>query len=95
MGYDGANSKSEDRLSIRANASQKSTLRRAAEARHMNVSQFVLQASLQAATQVLAEESQIVVSAEEYGWLAKLMDEPPRDRPKLRAALSEKPVWDA
>ncbi len=87
--------KPEDRLSIRASASQKMTLRRAAEARHMNVSQFVLQVSLQAATRILEEESRIVVSAEEYDWLCKLMDEPPRDLPELRALLSQKSVWDA
>ena len=86
--------KPEDRLSIRASASQKTTLRRAAEAQHLNVSQFVLQTSLQAATRILEEEARIVVSAEEYNWLIKLMDEPQRDLPRLRELLSKKPVWD-
>lgn len=88
-------SKPEDRLSIRANASQKAKLRRAADARHMNVSQFVLQTSLNAADQVLEEESKIVLSEEAYEWLCHLMDEPPRDLPNLRQLMSEKPVWDA
>lgn len=70
-------------------------LRRAAEAQHMNVSQFVLQTSLQAATRILEEESRVVVSAEEYAWVCKLMDEAPRDLSKLRETLSLKPVWDA
>jgi uncharacterized protein (DUF1778 family) len=85
----------EERLSIRTNADQKSTLRRAAEARQMNVSQFVLQTSLQAAELVLQEQSRVVVSAEDYDWLCELMDEAPRSLPHLREAMSRPPVWDA
>lgn len=94
MVRDNATLKPEDRLSIRANALQKKTLRRAAESQHMNVSQFVLQTSLQAAERILEEESRIVVSTEDYAWLCKLMDEPPRELQKLREFLNEKPVWD-
>lgn len=60
----------------------------------MNVSQFVLQASLQEAESVLREESVLVVSPEEYAWLSRVMDEAIL-APRLRQALSEKPVWDA
>ncbi|BCM89927.1 hypothetical protein IAD21_01777 [Abditibacteriota bacterium] len=84
----------EDRLSIRADANQKSMLARAARAQHMNVSQFVLQASLSAAQRVIEEESRIVVSPEEYEWLCKVMDEPATPAPRLGAALAQKPVWD-
>lgn len=86
--------KPEDRLSIRANQAQKRTLRRAADLRHMNVSQFVLQTSLQAAEEVLQQESTLFVSAADYDWLCKLMDEPPRDLPNLRRLLSEPTVWN-
>ena len=86
--------KAEDRLSIRANAAQKNTLRRAADARHMNVSQFVLQASLQEAERVIERETLISVSPEEFQWLAELMDGPVAPMPRLRAAVKEKPVWD-
>jgi len=85
--------KLETRLSIRANPSQKSLLSRAAMARHMNVSQFVLGASLREAEHVIVEETQIVVSAEEYDWLVKLMDEA-RPAPRLHEAVHQKAVWD-
>jgi uncharacterized protein (DUF1778 family) len=85
----------EDRLSIRANLAQKGLLAQAAQARHMNVSQFVLQASLREAEEVLSEESRILSSPEEYAWLCKLMDEASNEAPRLREALSQKPVWDA
>jgi len=84
----------EDRLSIRANAKQKLTLRRAAEVRHTTMSQFVLEASLSEADRILEQEQRLVVSSEEYEWLCKLMDQPPRDLPELRALMNEKPAWD-
>ena len=88
-----AMAKHEARLSIRANSSQKNLLSRAATARHMNVSQFVLGVSLREAEQILEEENRIIVSAEEYEWLVKLMDEAV-PAPRLREALRRKPVWD-
>lgn len=85
--------KSEGRLSIRANPSQKTILARAAKARHMNVSQFVLDASLREAQEIIDQESKLIVSPEEYDWLVKLMDEA-TPTPRLSAALDQKPVWD-
>ena len=92
-----ASTKQEVRLSIRANPTQKTMLARAAAARHMNVSQFVLGASLREAEDVISEESRIVLSADEYDWLVTLMDDatPPTPKPRLREALNQKPVWDA
>jgi uncharacterized protein (DUF1778 family) len=84
----------ENRLSIRANAAQKSALARAAKARHMNVSQFVLQASLRAAEEVIETESRLAVPPEEYQWLCQMMDEPAQPTPRLREALARKQVWD-
>jgi uncharacterized protein (DUF1778 family) len=92
MAEHAANNK-EDRLSIRANSQQKAFLSQAASARHMNVSQFVLQASLREAEHVIQEETVIKVSAEEYEWISKVMDAA-TPAPRLREALKEKPVWD-
>ncbi len=85
----------ENRLSIRADLAQKNFLAEAARVRHMNLSQFVLQASLKEAEQVISEEKRIILSADEYAWACKLMDEAPRDAHRLREALAQPPVWDA
>lgn len=95
MAHRSAALKPEDRLSIRASASQKTTLRRAADARHMNVSQFVLQASLQEAERLIAEETTIRLTPEQFQWVVELMDAPPRELPELRDLVRRKPVWDA
>jgi uncharacterized protein (DUF1778 family) len=83
----------EDRLSIRATPSQKAVLAQAARARHTTVSQFVLETAVRAAHQVVEEETLLRVSAEEYAWLSKTMDEAVL-APRLREALGQPPVWD-
>lgn len=84
----------ESRLSIRANEGQKMLLAQAASMQNMNMSQFVLQTALAAASKVVQEDSRIVLSTEEYAWLVKTMDKAPTDAPRLREALAKKPVWD-
>ncbi len=84
----------EDRLSIRTSPLQKDLLVQAAHARHMNMSQFVLQTALDAAQRVLDEERRLTVSVAEYTWLADVMDGAPAAAPRLQAALQKKAVWD-
>jgi len=85
---------SEERLSIRASLIQKDTIMRAAKAQHMNLSQFVLQASVQAAESILANESLIVVSPEQYDAISQLLDAPVQPMNRMRKAMSEKMTWD-
>ncbi len=84
----------EERLHIRTSPSEKALLARAAKARHLNVSQFVLQTSLDAAKSIVREENTIWVDAEEYDWLSNLLEEPPRELPELRRLLNEPVVWN-
>ena len=87
----------EERLHIRTSPDQKDLLARAARARHLNLSQFVLQTSLAAAEEIVREEEAIPlikVSAAEYDWLVRKMEEPPKDLPELRRLLGESTVWN-
>jgi uncharacterized protein (DUF1778 family) len=60
----------------------------------MNVSQFVLQASLTEAERILREETQIALNAEQFPWLMDKLDEPPQQLRRVRALLEEPVVWN-
>lgn len=84
-----------EQLNIRASAVQKAKLSEAAKLQNMNLSQFVLSKSLDAAEQVIADQRLIRVSKEEYGWLLAKLEEPPRDIEQLRELFSKPSVFEA
>jgi len=84
-----------EQLNIRASAAQKAKLAEAAKLQNMNVSQFVLNKSLDAAEEVIADQRLIRVSKSEYEWLVAKLDEPPRDIPELRELFSRPSVFEA
>jgi uncharacterized protein (DUF1778 family) len=79
----------ERRLSTRASAEAKKILAQAARARHMTVSQFVLQASLDAAHIVLADQSEFRLSPAQWKAFCERLDAPARVIPTLRHLFSE------
>jgi uncharacterized protein (DUF1778 family) len=82
-------------LNIRATSEQKAKLAEAARLQNMNVSQFILSKSLDAAEEVIADQRLIRVSKEEYEWLLNKLEEPPRDLPKIAELLSKPSVFEA
>jgi uncharacterized protein (DUF1778 family) len=83
------NEPKESRLSIRASAMEQTILANAARARHMNKSQFVLQASLDAAHAVLADQTAFRLSADQWKAFCQRLDEPARVIPQLSQLFSE------
>jgi uncharacterized protein (DUF1778 family) len=79
----------ERRLSIRASAQAKRILAQAARARHTNVSQFVLQASLDAAHAVLADHTELRLSPAQWKEFCERLDAPAKVIPALRDLFSE------
>ena len=79
----------ETRLSIQASELEKAILAQAARARHLNTSQFVLQASLDAAHEVLSEQSDFRLPPAQWKAFCKRLDEPARVIPALRDLFSE------
>jgi len=84
-----------EQLNIRASAAQKAKLAEAARLQNMNVSQFVLNKSLDAAEEVIADQRLIRVSKEEYDWLLANLEKPPRDIPELRELFSKPSVFES
>ena len=79
----------ESRLSIRASEPEKTILRQAARARHMNTSQFVLQASLDAARAILVDQTEFRLAPEQWEEFCHRLDAPPKTIPALRELFSE------
>lgn len=85
----------ETRLSIRATGPEKTLLAQAARARHMNTSQFVLQASLDAARAILVDQTEFRLSPEQWEAFCERLDAPPQVIPALRELFGEPEQFDA
>lgn len=79
----------EKRLSIRATEPEKALLAQAARLRRTNVSQFVLQASLEAANSVVVDQTEYRLSPTEWEAFCRRLDELPKVIPALRQLFQE------
>jgi uncharacterized protein (DUF1778 family) len=79
----------EQRFNIRATTDEKSLVEEAARATRMTSSQFVLQAALRSAEEVLADKSRFVLSEEQWGRFTTLLDRPAREIGALKKASSK------
>ncbi len=83
-----------ERLNLRLTRAQDTTLRRAAEARGVPVSDYVLGHAVQAAEADLADRRVFVVNEEAWALLQAALDRPPRPADALQRLLSEPTVFD-
>lgn len=81
-------SKSE-RIDVRATLPVKQLLQEAARAAHKNVSEFLLDAGILAANQMLADRRRFELSAEQWNAFQAALDQPVTAKPKLDKLLSE------
>ncbi len=84
-----AGAQKETRLSIRATEPEKAILAQAARACRTNVSQFVLQASLNAAKAILVEQTEFRLPPDQWEAFCERLDAPPKVIPGLRQLFSE------
>ena len=90
MATQSSTAQKERRLSIRASNSEKIVLKQAAQARHMNTSQFVLQASLDAAHAILIDQSEFRLAPEQWDAFCQRLEEPAKVIPALQQLFGEK-----
>ncbi len=88
-----------EHIHIRASKHQKALLAGAARKRDLSLSQFVLQAVLPVANDVLQQNAQDIplhVELDDEAWAEfnRLLDAPVRDLAELRKLLLSKPVWE-
>ena len=75
-------------LNIRVTETEKKLVEQAARISHMGMSQFMLQATLRAAEEVLADQTRFVLPADEWDRFVELLDRPARILPGLTEAAS-------
>jgi uncharacterized protein (DUF1778 family) len=90
---DTAEPKSE-RVDVRMTPSVKRTLQHAAAVKDKTLSEFLLDSSLTAAFETLADRR--VFQLDEVQWAAFMaaLDMPPKDNPRLRKLLRSRALWD-
>jgi uncharacterized protein (DUF1778 family) len=83
------------RLGLRATPQQESVLRRAAEAAHKSLTEFILDSACQAAERTLLDQRLFMVSGEQYQTLLDLLERPEEPNEGLRDLFSRRAPWDA
>ncbi len=82
------------RLGLRATPDQERMLRRAAEAAHKSLTDFVLESACQAAEQTLIDQRLFVVSGDQAQSLLDLLERPAQDNAGLRDLFSRPEPWE-
>lgn len=78
-----------ERIDVRASSSVKRLLQEAAHSCHKNVSDFLLDAGVNAANQTLANRQHFVLGDEQWQVFQQALDRPVPDKPRLSKLLNE------
>lgn len=78
----------QDRIGARVPHEVYETLCRAAELTGATVNQFLVQAALKEAQEVIERQEVIRLSPRDWNWLLDLLENPPEPNAKLKAALT-------
>lgn len=83
------------RFSIRASATQKRVIAEAARIKDTTISDFVLEQSLTAAEQIIADQVQFRLPKKQWKQFCDALDAPPKAIPALRKLLTKPELFDA
>jgi uncharacterized protein (DUF1778 family) len=78
-----------DRFNIRTTPRDKELVVQAAQIARMTTSQFVMQAAVRSAEEVLADQTRFVISPEKWDAFVEALDRPAREIPALKKAISK------
>ena len=82
------------RIDVRASTAVKQLLQEAARACHKNVSEFLLDAGVTAAAQMLADRRRFELDDAQWQAFQELLDRPVQSKPRLKKLLREPGVLD-
>jgi uncharacterized protein (DUF1778 family) len=83
------------RFGLRATPEQEAMLRRASEAAHKSLTDFILDSACRAAEQTLLDQRLFMVSGNQAQTLLDLLDRPEQFNEGLHELFSRKAPWDA
>jgi uncharacterized protein (DUF1778 family) len=89
-----AGTRKDERLDLRLSAQAKALLQRAASARHKTVSEFVVDSSLTAAAETMAERREILLDDAQWEAFLAALDRPPSPKLGLDDLLRRKSVFE-
>ncbi len=78
-----------ERIDVRASTPVKQLLQEAARSCHKNVSEFLLDAGINAANQALADRRHFNLDAEQWDQFQLALDRPVQEKPRLQGLLSK------
>ena len=78
-----------ERIDVRASNPVKLLLQESARATHKNVSEFLLEAGINAANQTLADRLRFELTPDKWNAFQAALDRPIKPKPKLKKLLSE------
>ncbi len=81
----------ETRISIRINPAQKAVIARAARLRRSTITDFVVNHALEAASQLVADETQFLMTADQFRQFCAALDAPPAKNLKAMLKLLHEP----
>jgi len=81
-------------MNMKAEPQVRSLIDRAAKLTHRNRTEFVLEAAVQRAEEVILEQSLILVSPERYQAFVDALDAPPTTNLRVQKVLEHKAPWE-
>jgi uncharacterized protein (DUF1778 family) len=81
----------ETRISVRINPAQKAVIERAARLRRTTLTDFVVNQAYQAASQLIADERQLVLTPDQFKRFCRALDAPPVNNLKAMQKLLSEP----
>ena len=81
-------------INMKADPRVRSLIDRAAKLAHRNRTEFVLEAAVQRAEEVILDQAFISVEPERYQKFLDALDAPPVSNPRLQRVLKNKAPWE-
>lgn len=81
-------------INMRAEPRVRSLIDRAAEIAHRNRTEFVLEAAVQRAEEIILEQQRVAVDEERFARFVEALDTPPASNPRLQRLMDRQAPWE-